>query len=200
MEFENGNLQRNDTLRRAGARSNRRVLTIFDAKQAASKLQPRLFVILAWCPVTRLGDLVTEQWRGRLADWERAGRIVLYDEVGPVLCHAVRVWAGVPIVPAQIRIELMKRAVTILTGEIDSDVPDQDLRASVCRMPTLPASRFVLANVKRTTQPVSEGLVDLACHFVGVDATLLQSAIVSRSMAGRTVPTGGDRAPPVCCP
>jgi len=49
-----------------------------------------------------------------------------------------------------ITIELMKRAVTILTGEMDYDVPDQDLRVSLRRIPTLPASRFVIANVRPT--------------------------------------------------
>lgn len=53
--------------------------------------------------VARLGDLVAGLWRSRLQDWERAERVVLYDEVGPVLCHAVQVWAGVPIVPSQVR-------------------------------------------------------------------------------------------------
>jgi len=48
----------------------------------------------------------------------------------------------------RITIELMKRAVGILTGAMDYDVPDQDLRVSLRRMPTLPASRFVIANVK----------------------------------------------------
>jgi fatty-acid peroxygenase len=52
--------------------------------------------------VTRLGDFVAELWRDRLEEWERADRIVLYDEVGPVLCHAVHLWAGVPITPGQV--------------------------------------------------------------------------------------------------
>jgi fatty-acid peroxygenase len=52
--------------------------------------------------VTRLGDLVAELWRDRLEEWERADRVVLYEEVGPVLCHAVHLWAGVPIVPSQV--------------------------------------------------------------------------------------------------
>jgi hypothetical protein len=34
--------------------------------------------------VTRLGDLMAEQWRSRLGKWERPDRVVVYDEVGPV--------------------------------------------------------------------------------------------------------------------
>jgi len=43
------------------------------------------------------------------------------------------------------------RPISVLTGEMDYDVPDQDLRVSLRRIPTLPASRFLIANVRRTT-------------------------------------------------
>jgi fatty-acid peroxygenase len=48
----------------------------------------------------------------------------------------------------RLTIELMKTTVRFLTREIGYDVPAQDLHVSLARMPTLPASRFVIANVR----------------------------------------------------
>jgi fatty-acid peroxygenase len=48
-----------------------------------------------------------------------------------------------------ITIELMKRAVRTLTREMRYDVPPQDLRIDLSRMPAIPRSRFVIANVRR---------------------------------------------------
>ncbi|MFV2102660.1 cytochrome P450 [Micromonospora sp. LOL_024] len=49
-----------------------------------------------------------------------------------------------------ITIELMKRAVALLTGAIRYDVPPQNLAVDLSRMPALPASGFVVTNVRRT--------------------------------------------------
>jgi fatty-acid peroxygenase len=45
-------------------------------------------------------------------------------------------------------IELMKTTVRFLTRELSYDVPAQDLRVSLSRMPTLPASRFLIENAR----------------------------------------------------
>ncbi len=47
-----------------------------------------------------------------------------------------------------VTIELMKRAVRLLTTAMRYDVPAQDLSVDLSRMPTSPASRFVIANVR----------------------------------------------------
>jgi fatty-acid peroxygenase len=47
-------------------------------------------------------------------------------------------------------IALMKRAVRLLTGSMSYEVPEQDLRISLSRMPTVPKSRFVISGVRRT--------------------------------------------------
>ncbi len=47
-----------------------------------------------------------------------------------------------------ITISLMKRAVRLLTATMTYDVPDQDLHIDLSRMPAIPASRFVIANVR----------------------------------------------------
>ena len=49
-----------------------------------------------------------------------------------------------------IAIEFIKRAVTFLTTSIEYDVPDQDLRIDLTRMPTIPQSRFIIRNVRPT--------------------------------------------------
>ncbi|MEV4758601.1 cytochrome P450 [Micromonospora sp. NPDC049559] len=45
-------------------------------------------------------------------------------------------------------IELLERAVALLAGAMTYDVPEQDLRVNLGRMPTLPASGFVMTNVR----------------------------------------------------
>lgn len=47
-----------------------------------------------------------------------------------------------------ITIELMKQALAFLTERIDYEVPEQDLSVSLSRMPTGPASGFVIQNVR----------------------------------------------------
>ena len=49
-----------------------------------------------------------------------------------------------------ITIELVKGAVRLLTGSMSYGVPEQDLRISLSRMPTVPKSRFVISGVRRT--------------------------------------------------
>ncbi len=50
-------------------------------------------------------------------------------------------------------IELMKTAAIALTRWIDYRVPEQDLRVSLRRMPTLPASGFVMTDVRPRLSP-----------------------------------------------
>jgi fatty-acid peroxygenase len=47
--------------------------------------------------VRQLGQLLDDEWRARIPDWERSGSVVLYDEVGRMLTRAVCAWAGVPL-------------------------------------------------------------------------------------------------------
>lgn len=48
-----------------------------------------------------------------------------------------------------ITIELMKTAVRLLIGAMEYDVPKQDLRIDLARMPAIPRSRFLIGNVRR---------------------------------------------------
>ena len=49
-----------------------------------------------------------------------------------------------------ITIALMKTAVRLLTTGMRYDVPEQDLRIDLSRMPAQPESRFMIRNVRRT--------------------------------------------------
>ncbi|MGC5021958.1 cytochrome P450 [Micromonospora sp. DT47] len=49
-----------------------------------------------------------------------------------------------------ITIELMKRAVTLLTGAMRYEVPPQDLALDLSRIPTMPPSGFLIDDVRRT--------------------------------------------------
>jgi fatty-acid peroxygenase len=52
--------------------------------------------------------------------------------------------------PAEwLTIELMKTATRFLTRELSYEVPAQDLDVSLVRVPTLPASRFIIENARR---------------------------------------------------
>ena len=50
-----------------------------------------------------------------------------------------------------ITIELMKVVLHLLTRSITYDVPAQDLRVSLSRIPALPRSRFVITNIARVS-------------------------------------------------
>jgi fatty-acid peroxygenase len=48
-----------------------------------------------------------------------------------------------------VTIELMKVALRLLTGSMEYEVPPQDLRIKLSRVPAIPESRFVINNVRR---------------------------------------------------
>lgn len=52
-----------------------------------------------------------------------------------------------------ITIDLMKHAARFLTRELQYEVPEQDLKIDMARLPALPASRFVMASVRLRRPP-----------------------------------------------
>lgn len=63
----------------------------------------------------------------------------------------------------RITIELMKRAVRLLTTAMHYDVPPQDLRIDLSKMPALPKSRFVIRNVRPAGRATTDrGGMDVA--------------------------------------
>ncbi len=57
----------------------------------------------------------------------------------------------------RLTIELMKRAVRLLAAEMRYDVPEQDLRIDLARMPAVPNSRLVIRNVRPARSPGEGG-------------------------------------------
>lgn len=56
-----------------------------------------------------------------------------------------------------ITIALMKRALRLLTTSMSYEVPAQDLRIRLARIPAIPESRFVMRNVRRAPQRMPVG-------------------------------------------
>ena len=48
-----------------------------------------------------------------------------------------------------VTLALMKTAIRLLTRDVEYDVPQQDLRISLSRMPAIPRSRFIIGNVRQ---------------------------------------------------
>ncbi|WNB84734.1 cytochrome P450 [Cellulomonas sp. ATA003] len=53
--------------------------------------------------ISALTRLTAECWQAQIPAWERAGHVVLYEEVGQVLYRAVSTWAGVPFTERQVK-------------------------------------------------------------------------------------------------
>ncbi len=69
----------------------------------AHRHRKELFLsLMSPASVAALADQFADRWHRRVSDWQRAHRVVLYDEVGRILCHAVHTWAGVPIADEQV--------------------------------------------------------------------------------------------------
>lgn len=51
----------------------------------------------------RITDLLAEEWRAAVPRWQRAGRVVLHDEVREVLTRTALGWAGVPFTERDVR-------------------------------------------------------------------------------------------------
>ncbi|SNS33919.1 fatty-acid peroxygenase [Noviherbaspirillum humi] len=61
-----------------------------------------------------------------------------------------------------ITVGLLKTALCLLAGEIDYDVPQQDLSVPLSRMPTLPASGFVISRI-RARRPAGPDNAGITC-------------------------------------
>jgi fatty-acid peroxygenase len=53
--------------------------------------------------ITSLVRRFEREWQAHLGRWGRADRVILYDEVGRMLCRAVCDWAGIPLPESDVR-------------------------------------------------------------------------------------------------
>ena len=64
----------------------------------AHRWRKALFLsLMAPAGLARLADLMEQEWRARILDWQGRDRVVLLEEVRAILCRAVCRWAGVPL-------------------------------------------------------------------------------------------------------
>ena len=47
--------------------------------------------------IQRLAEIMAEQWREHLGEWERRNQVVLHPEVQEIICRAICQWSGVPL-------------------------------------------------------------------------------------------------------
>ncbi|NVI88695.1 cytochrome P450 [Actinomadura sp. BRA 177] len=147
-----------DRFVRDGAAPRRLRLTLFgeggvqglDGRRHAAR--KRMFMSLM-TPEARDGlrDLVARTWRERIGEWRDERQVVLFDEVGEVLCRAVCAWTGVPLAARQVpQITRMLDALI----EAPAAVGPRYLRGRAARKL---ADRWAAAHVTRARERVERG-------------------------------------------
>jgi len=99
---------------------------------------------------------LARQWRHRLPAWELRDRVVMFDEVGELLCAAVCRWAGMPLPDSDI-----PRRTRQLHALIDGPaaVGPRYWRARSARWSTQRWAAKVITKVRNGTAPVTDGSV-----------------------------------------
>src|SRR5262249_11543739 len=70
---------------------------------APHRQRQRMFLEIASAPeAARLAQFFAREWSRSLERWEGAERIVLFDELRPMLTRAAASWAGIPLDEAEI--------------------------------------------------------------------------------------------------
>ncbi len=78
--------------------------TVQSLDGAEHRRRKAMFVsLLAPDRVQGIADEFARQWRHRLPSWALQPRVVLFDEVGEMLCAAICRWAGVPLPERDVR-------------------------------------------------------------------------------------------------
>lgn len=71
---------------------------------AALRHRKSMFVALAGpTQLARLEEIAQQEWRARIAEWQKRGRIVLFDETCEVLTRIACAWAGVPLTEDEVK-------------------------------------------------------------------------------------------------
>jgi fatty-acid peroxygenase len=123
--------------------------------------------------VEPLAAELARQWRHRLPSWELRQQVVLFDEVGELLCAAVCRWAGMPLPDSDI-----SRRTRQIHALIDGPaaVGPRYWRARVARWTTQRWAAGVLNGVRTGTVPATDGSVLRTVAFhTDTDGTLLDA-------------------------
>lgn len=137
--------------------------------------------------VDALAQLATDRWRDRIPHWQDAGEIILFDEVGQILCGAVSDWVGVPVSQSQ-----LADRTDDLHALIDAPaaVGPRHWRGRVARRR---AERGLARLVERVrtgahTAPKDSPLETLASHR-DIDGTLMDSRVAAVELLNLLRPT-----------
>lgn len=110
--------------------------------------------------IARLTQLMVERWRASIGSWERRERIVLFPELQEVLCHAVCVWAGVPLGESELKAKTRDMAAMIdASGAMGA-------RYWRGRMARKRAERWARNQITKARAHNGESLPDSAVHVI----------------------------------
>jgi fatty-acid peroxygenase len=111
----------------------------------------------------QLYDIAAERWRARTAAWERAGQVVLHDEVERILCEAICAWSGI-----QLSADDAARRTREFSGMIDGagGVGPRFVRGALLRRQTEQWAQGLIADVRagRLAPPDGSALAVIARH------------------------------------
>lgn len=147
-----------DRFVREGAAPRRLRATLFgehgvqglDGRRHAARKQMFMSVMT---PEARdeLCGLVAGFWRERVRDWRARPQVVLFDEVGELLCRSVCAWTGVPLAARQVP-EITRLLVALI--EAPAAVGPRYLRGRAARRLT---DRWAAAHVTRARERGERG-------------------------------------------
>jgi fatty-acid peroxygenase len=113
-----------------------------------------LLSVMSPAAAAQLGDLLIQEWSARLPGWERAGEVVLLDQVQEMLCAAVCAWAGIPLHATEL--ERRTRELSAMVGAA-GHVGPRNWRAILLRRRTERWARRLIARSRAGELPAVDG-------------------------------------------
>src|SRR5215207_1229941 len=102
--YDEGRFQRRGALPRRGLKSFLGEGGVQTLDGDAHRRRKAMFMsLMTPASIERLTDLTAREWRACGARWEGMDRVVLFHEVGELLCRAACEWAGVPLRESEVK-------------------------------------------------------------------------------------------------
>lgn len=115
--------------------------------------------------ISDLAALTAQRLREHILCWQRTDKVVVFDEVGRILCGAVCAWAGVPLADAQ-----LQRRTDDLRAMIDSPARVGPAHWAGRRARTR-AERWVGDSIEQVRHGVLQAPEGRALHAIACNAT-----------------------------
>jgi fatty-acid peroxygenase len=127
--------------------------------------------------ITKLTDMVAEQWHNRMARWQHSEKVKLHAEVQEVLCRAACNWAAIPLLEVEAEARTREFAA-MLNGA--GAVGPRNWRAQQLRTHTEAWARDLIAQVRahELTAPEESALHVMAWHR-DLEGELLDEAVAA---------------------